>query len=179
MQKAIGSKKDLRNDAQLKEYYSYVKDLLENDVVMQMKKFRHHYGTNCYQHSINVSYYNYLLCKKFGLDAKSGARAGLLHDLFLYDRKAYIRTKGERLHGFRHPKIALENANANFDLNEREEDIIEKHMWPLTVELPKYSESYVTVLVDKYCAVAEIGSFVLDRTKNKISYLYDKMADKN
>jgi len=178
MLKAIGSKINFKRDSRLEEYYSFVKDLLDNEVVQSMKNFRHHYSTSCYQHSINVSYYNYLFCKKFGLDAKAGARAGLLHDLFLYDRKLYIRTKGERLHGFRHPKIALENANIHFELNEREEDIIEKHMWPLTLELPKYSESFVTVFVDKYCAIAEIGSFVVDSSKNKIKHYYKKIADK-
>ncbi len=175
MFKAIGSKRDFQKDARTREYYIYVKDLLENEVVQSMKQFRHHYGTSCYQHSINVSYYNYLLCKKLGLDAKAGARAGLLHDLFLYDRKVYIRTKGERLHGFRHPKIALDNANIHFELSEREEDIIEKHMWPLTLELPKYSESYVIVLVDKCCAVAEWSSFAIDKTKSKIKSGYTKI----
>jgi len=168
MANAIGSKRNFKKDTRSTEYYHYVKDLLDNEVVQSMKQFRHHYGTTCLQHSINVSYYNYLICKKLGFDAKAGARAGLLHDLFLYDRKVYIRTKGESLHGFRHPKIALDNANSHFELNECEEDIIEKHMWPLTLELPKYRESYVIVFVDKYCAVAEIGSFVVDKTKKKM-----------
>ena len=178
MHRAIGSKRNLVNDKKAKEYFSFVEDLLENEVVKQMKKFKHHYGTTCYQHSINVSYYNYLFCKKFGLDAKAGARAGLLHDLFLYDRKVYIRTKGERMHGFRHPKIALDNANFHFDLSKREEDIIEKHMWPLTLELPKYSESYVIALVDKYCAVAEVGSFIIDKTKTKVKKYYNNFKNK-
>ena len=176
MNKAIGSKRNFQYDETLIEYYSYVKDLLNNEIVKQMKNFKHHYGTSCYQHSINVSYYNYLLCRKLGLDAKAGARAGLLHDLFLYDRKLYIRAKGERLHGFRHPKIALDNANLHFDLNKREEDIIEKHMWPLTLELPKYGESYVIALVDKYCAIAEFSSFVIDKTKKKIAHYYKKIT---
>jgi len=177
MSKAIGSKRNFKKDSRSIEYYSFVKDLIENEVVQSMKNFRHHYGTTCYQHSVNVSYYNYLLCKKFGLDAKAGARAGILHDLFLYDRKLYIRTKGERLHGFRHAKIALDNANSNFELNELEEDIIEKHMWPLTLELPKYSESYVISFVDKYCAIAEIGSFVVNKAKDKATNYYKKIFE--
>ena len=36
-----------------------------------------------------------------------------------------------------------------------EEDIIGKHMWPLTAPLPYYKESYMVSLADKICAVCE------------------------
>jgi len=42
-----------------------------------------------------------------------------------------------------HPRVALENAIEHFDLNDTEKDIIEKHMWPLTIRLPKTKESLV------------------------------------
>lgn len=35
--------------------------------------------------------------------------------------------------------------------------MIIKHMWPLTVKLPKYAESYVIVMIDKYAAMLEFG----------------------
>jgi uncharacterized protein len=60
------------------------------------------------------------------------------------------------LHGFIHPKLALKNAEENFQLSDLEKDIIVKHMWPLTVKFPKYKESYVVCLVDKYCSIQEI-----------------------
>jgi len=50
-------------------------------------------------------------------------------------------------------KIAIEH----FDLNDTEKDIIEKHMWPLTIRLPKTKESLVVSLVDKYCSLLEIA----------------------
>ena len=43
-----------------------------------------------------------------------------------------------------------------FCLNVIEKDIIEKHMWPLTIRLPKYKESFIVSFVDKYCSTAEI-----------------------
>ena len=70
------------------EFYSYIKDLVHHPYVLKMKNFPHHCETNCYQHCLNVAYFNYRICKFFHLDAKSAARAGMLHDLFLYDRTA-------------------------------------------------------------------------------------------
>ena len=167
MLKALGSKVDIENSEQSKEYYEFVKDLLDSEVVNEMKKFRHHYSTTCFQHCLSVSYYNYLICKKFGLNSKESARAGLLHDLFLYDWREVEKKQGEKPHGFRHPVIALDNAKQHFDIDKREEDIIVKHMWPLTLKLPKYAESYVIVAVDKYVAMCEWSHHIINRFKNK------------
>ena len=57
----------------------------ENKTVQKMKNFRQHYETTCFDHCYTVSYYCYLICKKYKLDYISAARAGMLHDLFLYD----------------------------------------------------------------------------------------------
>ena len=93
MLKAIGSKYDICEDEKTREFYIIIKDLIEDDYVNQMKNYVHHINTTCFQHCINVAYYNYLLCKKLGLDKSAGARAGVLHDLFLYNWKA---NKGKR-----------------------------------------------------------------------------------
>ena len=77
MLKAIGSRKDLKQQL----YYEFVADLLESKSVQDLKQYRHHIKTTRFQHSLNVSYYNYLICKFFHWDAVSAARAGLLHDI--------------------------------------------------------------------------------------------------
>ena len=74
---AIGSKKELTQLA----YYQIVSDLLESNPVQELKLYRHHIMTTRFQHCLNVSYYNYLICKFFHWDAVSAARAGLLHDI--------------------------------------------------------------------------------------------------
>lgn len=154
MLKAIGSKKDLEDKDAV--YYCLVADLLESDVVQKMKEFTHHGDTTCFQHCLNVSYYNYRLCGFFSLNQRAAARAGLLHDLFLYDWHTHKPEKGKLLHGFTHPGEALKNAKENFYISELESDIIEKHMFPLTITaLPKYRETLVIVLVDKYCGLLE------------------------
>ena len=176
MAKAIGSRYNIEHSDHTKEYFDFVKDLLDSDVVNEMKKYRHHYSTTCFQHSLNVSYYNYLVCRKLGLDARSAARAGLLHDLFLYDWRTRERQPGEKPHGFTHPQTALENAKAHFNVDKREEDMIVKHMWPLTVKLPKYAESYVIVAIDKYSAMLEISMHLGNVMKRKAKKITRRKA---
>lgn len=161
MIKAIGSKKNLEENL----YYKYIQDLIQNKDVLRLNEYTHHKYTTRLQHSINVSYYNYLVCHFLGFDEKAGARAGLLHDLFYYNRKEYIRCAGEKFHNARHPRIALENACERFEMSPMEKDIIVKHMFPLTLSLPKYKETVVIIFVDKYCAMAEYLGYKVSRFK--------------
>ncbi|MCQ2465180.1 MAG: HD family phosphohydrolase [Oscillospiraceae bacterium] len=152
---AIGSKKNLLSNEMSDGYYDTVKDLLEHELVQKMKEFTQHGNTSTFQHCVNVSYYNYKICKFFHLDARAGARAGLLHDFFLYDWHTHTRDTGDHFHGMTHPKAALKNASRHFNLSAREKDIILKHMFPLTITPPRYMETFVIVFVDKYCGLIE------------------------
>ncbi|MEF9970313.1 MAG: HD family phosphohydrolase [Ruthenibacterium sp.] len=151
------SKTDVCNIAvpQDREYLLLVHDILERPQVGLMKSYVQHGTTTCLEHSINVSYLSYLYCKKHGLNTRSVARAGLLHDLFLYDWHFHKREKGELLHGFSHPRVALQNAEKVFALTPLEKNIILRHMWPLTLTPPRYKEAYVVVYYDKYCSLME------------------------
>ena len=60
------------------------------------------------------------------------------------------------MHRMRHPKIALEKACECFELSDKEKDIILRHMWPITPAPPRYRESYVVDLMDKYCTWLEM-----------------------
>ncbi|MGYP000677184287 len=153
------------------EFIQMIDDLLNNDTVKQMKNFKQHYETSCFDHCLIASYYCYLYGKKFNLDYVSCARAAMLHDLFLYDwRKKQDDRKG--LHAFTHPKTAYKNASKLFALNEKEKDIILKHMWPVTIALPKYKESYLLTLVDKYCALNESYQEIYNRFCQKKLFRY-------
>lgn len=137
-----------------KQFMLCIKDIKNNDSVQKMKDFVQHYDTSCYEHCYKVAFLSFLICKKLNLDYMAAARAGFLHDLFLYD----WHIKGgdnKRFHGFRHPYIAMRNATKLFNLSKKEQDIIKKHMWPLTIIPPRYLESYVVSFVDKYCAINE------------------------
>ena len=144
---------DIEINAYLTEFYDITNDLLNHPIVKQMKNYRQHYDTSCYEHCIEVAYWSYVFCKKHDLDYISVSRASLLHDLFLYDwRHSKKRIGG--WHAFLHPKIALENANKVCNLNEKEQDIIFNHMWPVTFfRFPKYRETYVVTFADKMSAM--------------------------
>lgn len=161
--------KILTNDRE--EFEMIIKDIAEHPTVLKMKNFRQHYDTSCYEHCQNVAYYSYSFCKKFNLDYTAVARAGMLHDLFLYDwRKKQDGRKG--LHAFRHPRIALNNSLKIFNLSKKEQDIILKHMWPLTFVPSKYLESYVVSTADKYCALKESSNHYLEIFKTKKIFRY-------
>ena len=134
-------------------FLSCIEDLLESEEVQRMKSYTQHGKTSTFDHCMVVALKSFLFCRRFKLDYRSAARGGLLHDLFLYD----WHDKEERvsLHGFHHPSIALNNANNIFSLNDKEKEIIKKHMWPLTFSPPKYLESFIVTIVDKYCAFKE------------------------
>ena len=44
----------------------------------------------------------------------------------------------------------------NFEITDIEKDIIVKHMFPLNMALPKYKETVVIILVDKYCGLIDV-----------------------
>ena len=99
----------------------------------------------------------------------------MLHDLFLYDwRKKQPDRKG--LHAFTHGKTACENACKLFDLNDKEKDIIIKHMWPVTLSLPKSREAFILTFVDKYCAISESFEVYNSRLFNKKAFRYTYLA---
>lgn len=139
------------------EFKNIVKDIISNETVQSLRFYKHHYGSNRYEHSISVAYSSYKMCRFLGLDHVSAARAGLLHDLFLYDcENPETRPKN---HIRQHPKTALTNAQNLFILNDIEKDIILKHMWPVTLQTPKFLESFIVTFIDKYCAIKEWSNY--------------------
>lgn len=156
--------RDKRKILEDKEYMVLIFDLLNQEKVQKMKQYRQHYNINCFDHCLFVSYNTYLICKKCHLDYISAARAGMLHDLFLYDwRKRENGRTGH--HAFTHGRAAYEHASTFLDLNEKEKDMIIKHMWPVTLAIPKYKETFIMTLVDKYFAVAE--AFIKNKEMEK------------
>lgn len=178
MQKAIFSKTDLTNtDCSLaKEYINCISDLLHIDDVQKLKNYSQHMNTTRFQHSVNVSYYTFLIARKLHLDAHSAARAGLLHDFYFYDWRDVEKSNRpiEGRHCKVHPQIALENARKATSVNFIIEDAILHHMWPMTIRMPKTKEGWLLQAVDKYCAVSEIllqGSHKLRYSQTVISLM--------
>ncbi|UQS85289.1 hydrolase [Apilactobacillus apisilvae] len=136
-----------------KLYMSYVSDLLASPMVIDLANYTQHHSSTRLKHCIDVSYESYKIAKRFNLDSRSTARGGLLHDLFYYDWRLDKFHLGS--HAYMHPRIALRNAQKITKLNDKEKDIIIKHMWGLTLSKPKYSESVIVSLIDDYDAIRE------------------------
>ncbi len=155
------------------QFFHIIHDIISNEQVQKMKNFRQHCNTSCYEHCLHVAYYSYWITKRLGLDYISTARAAMLHDLFLYDwRKNYRDVELLGLHAFVHPKIALKNALEIFDLNPLERDIIVKHMWPVTLPFPRYIETFIVTLMDKYSALNESRLYFQSQLKRNKLYKY-------
>ena len=133
-----------------------VGDLLFTPEVQSMRNIPHHPGTSCYEHSVFVAYAAFRLARRFGWDERAAARAGLLHDLYLYDPADRSAHPGNQC--FDHPVAALRNAKALCpDLTEREANAILTHMFPLSAHLPRCREAAVVNLADKICATIEVA----------------------
>lgn len=133
-------------------------NILNDERVLIMRKYRQHGQTSTYEHCINVTRASCRIAVRFGLDSSCLNNiiiGAMLHDFYLYDWHT-TRFRKEGLHGFSHPKVALKNADALFNLNDKQRNIIQSHMFPLTLlHPPKCKEAWVVVIADKYCAVQE------------------------
>ena len=137
-------------------YMECVIDILDSEPFQKMHKYIQHGNTSTMEHCISVSYVSYKIARKMNFDYVSVARAGLLHDLFLYDWHTHAAKTGNYFHGYTHPAVALKNAEKYYTLNDVEKNSILRHMWPLTPIPPKYKEGYVIVYADKYCSSKEV-----------------------
>ena len=133
----------------------YGKDILDSKSIQIQKQCLQHGKRTVFEHSLAVA----LMCLTINeflhlkLNERRLIRGALLHDYFLYDW--HVKDKSHRLHGFRHPYFALENARKEYELDPVLEDMIVKHMFPLIPIPPKYRESWVLCIADKICASKE------------------------
>jgi len=144
-----------KHDLNAAAFLECVGALLDTGEVSSMKRWRHHFSITCYQHSLFVSYVAFRLARYFGWDYRAAARAGLLHDLYLYDPADGSAHPGNQC--LDHPEFALRNASALCpDLTDKEKNAIVSHMFPLAVHLPRSRVAVAVNLADKLCATLEV-----------------------
>jgi uncharacterized protein len=152
VRRRLKERKGIVNEvAARQEFAAIAKPILTHPSFIKLKDFNHHLSKSRHDHVLEVAWGSFLIAKKLSLDCESTVRGALLHDLFYYD---WLH-EGPRFHGFRHHSIAFENARLITNLNEKESDIIKKHMWPLTIVPPRYMESLVVSLVDTFCSTRD------------------------
>ena len=134
------------------------KEILASDNMKREKRFIQHANVSTYEHSIGVATMSLTLAAIFRVkvDKVSLVRGALLHDFFLYDW--HDKTAMPKAHAYLHPLIAFDNAKKEFKLNAIEKNIIQAHMFPLSIVMPKYKESWIVTMADKICAANEIVS---------------------
>ena len=164
---------DMESNEQYKALiHKYGSGILRSEKYQRLKTFIQHGNVTVYEHCIHVALCAIKLNRKLYANSKERelVRGALLHDYFLYDwhnadAPGNIHPK---LHGFYHPGIALRNATRDFALSEREKDTIRKHMWPLTVNPPRYREAWIVCMADKYASTLE--TLKLKKGKIRINY---------
>lgn len=139
----------------MKDFASIAEEIINSEKYQSLKDENHH-GLSRYDHSIRVAKNTYKLSKKLKLDYISATRGALLHDYFTNDE--YRNTKGMKKYSM-HPVIALNNAIREYDLNQKEENIIVSHMYPMGKIRPNCKESWLVTGVDKSVAIYECVRF--------------------
>ena len=152
-----------------KGYKKIVKDIFRNVEFKKLLYIEHH-GISRLEHSIKISYYSYKIARFLKFDYVSVARGALLHDFFLDGDERNIKRKF--LDTFTHPKRALNTSVNNFDINKIEKNIIVSHMFPIYPSLPKYKESVIVNLVDKFIGGKELIRGFCCKFRYKFNYIY-------
>ena len=138
----------LARDRYFNDFFRYISN---SGQFSKTRQFIQHGDTSVYSHCVAVAY-------------------AFLHDYFLYDW--HENDPSHRLHGFTHPKRALINATADWNLSDRTQNIILRHMFPLTPVPPACREAWLVCLADKVCALAETFHMT-EQFFASIKYPYD------
>lgn len=137
-------------------FWEEVHQVRASSRINKSRNFYQHGKISIYVHSLRVAYICYSWVKKYHLhvDEKALIRGALLHDYFLYDWHDKEH-QHRRPHGFFHPSAALRNAKQDFTLTKKEENIIKRHMFPLTLIPPGCKEAWLVCMADKVCSTRE------------------------
>lgn len=177
-------------DDDFKKWFKVAKIVLENKEYQKRRLFLHHKNESVWSHSIKVSFLSFKIAKRMNVNTYNVIIAGLLHDFYIrawqysYEleyldeiyKERFIKGLKVKSHAFYHPIESLNNSKKYFDklLNEKIEDAIVKHMFPLSLftkyKIPKYKESIIVMMVDKYVSLNIIfqPKIFINSIKNKI-----------
>lgn len=137
------------------ELEAVIAELEQSGRIGLMKDCMQHGDVSVYEHCVRVADTSLGIAEALGVsvDRHSLITGALLHDYFLYDW--HEKDDSHKWHGFFHPARALQNACEDYELNERQKNIILRHMFPLTPVPPLCREAWIVCLADKICATAE------------------------
>lgn len=127
-------------------------DILESDDFRKIIGQRHHIYSTVGYHSVHVAQKMLMFSRIFGFDEEDAVRGSLWHDVGIYDRDSFGRGMDT---AFSHPVRSLMKAEKSGTVNAIQADMIENHMWPVTLHRPKTMEGLMITIADKWCAISE------------------------
>lgn len=132
-------------------FYEIIRPIIEHPEYQKRKNYEHHDKISVYEHSIAVARMAYDMAQAFHLDAEDTAIAGVLHDFYETPLNLQEKRPFFEKHAFTHGKNAYQNAKKYFPtfLNDKIKDSIEAHMFPITLNPPKYLEGWIITIADK------------------------------
>lgn len=136
------------------EFLEIIHPYITNRTYQRLLNFDHH-NTTRLNHLYNVAVYSYAIGRKLNLfcdvDFESLLIGALLHDFHFVRKGEYKKHNCRNTHGM----IASRNATKIFHITEKEQNIIESHMFPMVDVLPKSKEAWIVSFCDKFSAVME------------------------
>ncbi len=146
----------IRNDIKL-----YGGEVLRSDEMKKAFEQPHHKWSTVGEHTMRVTLTSVLICyalRKLHIRVSIPAVVigALCHDLGIIGR--YEKYSSNRECAKKHPKDSVEIAkNIVYELPDKTEEIIERHMWPIgQCKPPNSIECAVVSVSDKYNAVKDI-----------------------
>ena len=133
----------MTNDREL--FYRELNKLILDPKINRLSNFPQHNGSNTLAHCVQVAKRSFELAEILGwdIDEKELARGAMLHDYYQYN----IKEEGFSAyrHGTSHPLTAMKKAQEDFDLTDKELNIIRGHMWPPNPKRRSWSASRTRV----------------------------------
>lgn len=134
------------------EFNDIISDILKNEEIIGLR-YEYHHGISRLDHSLNVARLTFNMCKLFKIE-----KIEELQEL-LYFMNFYKTGEDSSFRG--HPTTAVNNAKRVFNVNDMQADIIYNHMFPATLRVPKYKETWIVTTADKLVAINECTRYKL------------------
>lgn len=135
-------------------FFELIRPYFSNEEYLKLADYEHH-NTTRLNHLYNVAVYSYrignIFNKKGKMDMESLIAGALLHDFHYVHKNEYKEQHCRNKHGL----IASANAAKVFNINLKEKNIIESHMFPVVKVVPKSKEAWIVVFSDKFSAIME------------------------
>ena len=136
-----------------KEFDEIVKDIINNEVFLDLKNYKHH-GITRYEHCLRVGKMTYRIAKKHKLRYIEATRAAVLHDCF-FIRYQEINIINKIKTIIIHPRLVINEQSERFNINKFEQKMILSHMFPVGIHIPLSFEAWVLNYVDHVASIYE------------------------